>query len=119
MTLGGICRAANARLTGCTLHVRTAERHTCIANAACTNPNAASERNSTKETKMKETEVTLKKLLALRLTKFEYGFCLGLLGHEPTPVQQATLDKIINRYAQIWAEKENNDYRHATSAISA
>jgi hypothetical protein len=50
---------------------------------------------------------TIKKLLNLRLTKFEYGFCLSLQEHKPTPGQEAILAKILNRYSQMW-EKEGN-----------
>ena len=45
------------------------------------------------------TDLLIKQLLKLRLTKFEYGFCLGLQEHKPTPGQEAILAKILNRYS--------------------
>jgi hypothetical protein len=50
---------------------------------------------------------TIKKLLNLRLTKFEYGFCLGLQAHQPTPEQEAVLARILNRYS-LAREKEGS-----------
>jgi len=52
------------------------------------------------------TETTLRRLLQLRLTKFEYGFVTGLLGHCPTPAQQNILAKLQTRYASVWKQKE-------------
>jgi len=49
-----------------------------------------------------DTQITIERLLALRLTRFELGFCLGLLGHNPTPRQQTTLNKIVTRYPLLW-----------------
>lgn len=47
------------------------------------------------------TEQQIQKLLGLRLTKFEYGFCLGLQGHEPSPQQQKVITKMLNRHSLI------------------
>jgi hypothetical protein len=53
---------------------------------------------------------SLQQLRSLKLTKFEFGFVLGLEGHEPTPKQQKVLQDIKNRYAHFWAtEGENNN----------
>jgi hypothetical protein len=76
----------------------------------------ARKRAANQQKEQMETEKTLKWLLSLRLTKFEYGFCLGLLEHNPTPAQQATLDKIKNRYAHVWAEKEINEHTEQPAA---
>jgi hypothetical protein len=48
----------------------------------------------------------INRLKNFRLTKFEFGFLTGLEGHEPTPAQQQTLNKIANRYSHMGAEGE-------------
>ena len=59
-------------------------------------------------------ELAISKLLSVRLTKFQYGFCLGLQGHAPTPEQVAILRRIVSRYSNIWnyinesKEQKNN-----------
>jgi hypothetical protein len=58
---------------------------------------------------------TLERLLSLRLTKFEFGFCLGLQGHSPTPAQQVTLEKIINRYSHVFGSQEGNPHALRTN----
>jgi hypothetical protein len=50
------------------------------------------------------TQEQIKHLLTLKLTKFEFGFALGLQGHEPTPQQQQTLQRAINRHANLARE---------------
>jgi hypothetical protein len=48
-----------------------------------------------------DTDATIKRLLQLKLTRFAYGFCLGLKdNHNPTLEQQAILAKIANQYSQ-------------------
>jgi hypothetical protein len=54
-------------------------------------------------------EEQISKLLGLRLTKFQYGFVLGLKGHEPTPEQRDILRSIIERYPPVFGNKEQND----------
>jgi hypothetical protein len=49
----------------------------------------------------------INRLKNFRLTKFEFGFVTGLEGHEPSPSQQLTLNKIANRYAHAWATEGN------------
>jgi hypothetical protein len=58
------------------------------------------------------TQITIERLLKLRLTRFELGFCLGLLGHNPTPRQQTTLNKIVTRYPLLW-DTERRQYEHS------
>ncbi len=58
-----------------------------------------------------DTQITIERLLALRLTRFELGFCLGLLGHNPTPRQQTTLNKIVTRYPLLW-DNRTKQYDH-------
>ena len=56
------------------------------------------------------TQVTLRRLLDIKLTKFQLGFALGLLGHAPTPDQAKILDKIVNQYSYVFGnEQETHD----------
>jgi hemerythrin-like domain-containing protein len=47
-------------------------------------------------------ELVISKLLTIRLTKFQYGFVLGLQGHIPTPEQADILRRIVSRYSNVW-----------------
>lgn len=51
---------------------------------------------------LNDQRLVISKLLTVRLTKFQYGFCLGLQGHAPTPEQAAILRRIVSRYSNIW-----------------
>jgi hypothetical protein len=54
-------------------------------------------------------QATINKLLGLRLTKFGYGFILGLQGHEPTQQQRDILRSIVERYPTVFGNtKEQN-----------
>jgi len=46
------------------------------------------------------TDEIIERLLRLKLTRFAYGYCLGLRDHNPTEQQQAILSKIVNQYSQ-------------------
>jgi hypothetical protein len=46
-----------------------------------------------------DTQGRIRRLLQLRLTKYEVGFLRGLQTHTPTPRQSITLAEIENRYA--------------------
>jgi hypothetical protein len=66
----------------------------------------------------KNTDEIIERLLRLKLTRFAYGYCLGLRGHNPTEQQQAILSKIVNQYSQN-GEITGNNYvykpQHATT----
>ena len=61
---------------------------------------------------MNDSDLVIRKLLSIRLTKFQYGFCLGLQGHTPTPEQAAILRQIVSRYSNIW--NYINDHKERT-----
>jgi hypothetical protein len=48
------------------------------------------------------TDAIIDKLLSLRLTKFQFGFCSGLKGHKPTKEQAEMLARIVARYENVW-----------------
>jgi len=65
-----------------------------------------------------KTDVIIGKLLGLGLTKFSYGFVLGLKDHEPTKEQSDILRSITIRYPTVFAPtetKKQNDHEHANA----
>ena len=59
-----------------------------------------------------DTQITIERLLKLRLTRFELGFCLGLLGNnDPSLRQKETLTKIVKRYPFAW-DNRTKQYEH-------
>jgi hypothetical protein len=59
---------------------------------------------------------TIKKLLNLRLTKFEFGLRLGLQDHNPRQNSRPFWPKIANRYSQVWETEGNNEQIRNTNA---
>jgi hypothetical protein len=57
-------------------------------------------------------EALLHRLLNLRVTRYEYGFLHGLLGHNnPSPPQLKTLARIEEKYSNIWNQNTQH-YDH-------
>ena len=49
-----------------------------------------------------DTDSIIRKLLGMRLTKFQFGFCSGLLGHpSPSKEQRDMLARVVSRYENV------------------
>jgi hypothetical protein len=59
-----------------------------------------------------DTSSIIQKLLSLRLTKFQFGFCSGLKGHKPSKEQAETLARILARYENVWAYIKPDQTNH-------
>ena len=57
-------------------------------------------------------QLLIRRLLQLRLTKYEFGFLTGLQSHNPTPRQSSILAKIKNRYAPVELEGKYDPSKH-------
>ena len=59
-----------------------------------------------------DTQDTIQRLLKLKLSRFEHGYCLGLLGNsDPSPRQRETLTNIVKRYPLAW-DNRTKQYEH-------
>jgi hypothetical protein len=60
-------------------------------------------------------QLLIRRLLQLRLTKYEFGFLTGLQSHNPTPRQSSILAKIKNRYAPVELEGNYDPSKNGAS----
>ncbi len=62
------------------------------------------------------TQATIQKLLRLKLTRFQYGYLLGLTGHgSPSARQLSILEKIVNQtnsYEELKGKQKNDLPKH-------